>query len=206
MNEIIEEWKPICGYEGLYEVSNMGQVKSLKFDKEKILKQGKMKNDYLFVNLYKDGIMKRFLVHRLVASAFIDNPNNYPTVNHNNEVKTDNRVSNLCWMDYSQQQIHGTCQKRRVAHTDYKVRTANTDYKSFQSKRVASTDYQAIGRKVAEKLSRQVYQYSLDGTLVGIWQSVSECGKNGFYQGNVSECCNGKRKQHKGFIWSYYPL
>ena len=93
-----ETWKSIAGYEELYEVSDMGRVKSLKFGKERILKLQKDKDGYLQVGLYKDGHVKKLKVHRIVAEAFIQNPNNLETVNHKDEVKTNNVASNLEWM------------------------------------------------------------------------------------------------------------
>lgn len=183
-----EIWFPIQDYEDKYAVSNMGRVKSLANDKtrkEKILKQTKNKDGYLQLTLCKDGKKKNCRVNRLVGNAFLDNPNNYPTVNHNNEIKTDNRVCNLCWMDYSQQQRYGTCIQRRVESTDWK--------------------------SVAEKLtngirSKQVYQYSLDLKLIKIWESTNECGRNGFHQGHIAACCRGELKTHRGYIWSYNEL
>ena len=97
----MENWKEIAEYEGLYEVSDLGRVKSLgnnKYRKEKILKPGKNNWGYLQVRLHKDGHMKMSLVHRLVAEAFIPNPQGLETVNHKDEVKTNNTVSNLEWM------------------------------------------------------------------------------------------------------------
>ena len=93
-----ETWKAIAGYEGLYEVSDLGRVKSLKFCKEKILKPQKTRDDYLQVDIYKDGKVKHSKVHRLVAEAFIQNPQGLETVNHKDEVKTNNVASNLEWM------------------------------------------------------------------------------------------------------------
>ena len=97
-NIMTENWKSIAGYEGLYQVSNLGRVKSLKYGKEKILKPVNSPYGYLQVCLCKDGQKKMSLVHRLVADAFIPNPNNLETVNHKDEVKTNNVASNLEWM------------------------------------------------------------------------------------------------------------
>lgn len=193
MEHIVEEWRPICGYEGLYQVSNLGRVKSLKNNKgiyrEKILIIGKNKDGYLQINLCKEGKMKTFRVHRLVANAFIENPNEYTTVNHIDENKENNCVDNLEWMNLSQQQRHGTCIKRRVEKIDWKTKVANTDYKA-----------------IAEKQSKRVYQYDKNGKLVAIWESTRECGRNGYNQGNVAACCRGEAKSHRGYIWSYTPL
>ena len=110
LNEI---WKPIKGYEGLYEVSNFGRIKSIRFGKEKIMKLQLKKNNYLDISLTKDGKTKRFLIHRLVAEAFIPNPDNLPEVNHKDECKTNNNVNNLEWCDRVYNINYGTCIERR---------------------------------------------------------------------------------------------
>lgn len=110
MEEILEIWKPIVGYEGHYEVSNLGNVRSL--DKSvcskngsKAIKKGKIRSlkitkyGYKEVNLSKGNEVKSKRVNRLVAEAFLPNPNNLPCVNHKNEDKLDNRVENLEWCD-----------------------------------------------------------------------------------------------------------
>ena len=94
----MEHWKPIAGYEGLYEVSDLGRVKSLWHGKEMILKPHNSGSGYLKVTLCKDGNTKQLFVHRIVAKAFIQNPNNLATINHKDEVKTNNVASNLEWM------------------------------------------------------------------------------------------------------------
>lgn len=102
-----EIWKSIKGWEGLYEVSNLGNVKSLKYGKERILKPGKHKDGYLRINLSNNGRRKNFSIHRLVAEVFISNPYKLPEVNHKDENKLNNRVDNLEWcnrqynVDYS---------------------------------------------------------------------------------------------------------
>ena len=109
---MIEIWKDIEGYEGLYQVSNLGRVKSLWFGKEKILKGGKDSSGYIFVVLSKEGKIKYFQIHRLVASAFLDNSNNLPCINHINEDKTNNRVENLEWCTYQYNNNYGTHNER----------------------------------------------------------------------------------------------
>lgn len=90
-----EIWRDIEGYENLYKVSNLGRVKSLRFGKEKILKAIKNNNGYAIIFLRKEGNTKYYAVHRLVATAFLQNPNNLPQVNHKDEDKMNNRVDNL---------------------------------------------------------------------------------------------------------------
>ena len=204
----MEEFRDIKGYEGKYQISNFGRVKSLKYGKERIRNVCKDRHGYLTINLYKEGKVKNFRVHRLVAEAFISNPNNYPCVNHKDENPTNNYVDNLerCTVKYNN--TYGTAIQRRVANTDwkevsrkrventdYRERTANTDYK----KKVENTNYKLI----AEKLSKTVLQFTKDNVFVREWSSTNECGRNGFDQSNVSACCRGELKSYKGFIWRY---
>jgi len=111
-----EYWKQVVGYEGLYEVSNLGNIKSLSkkvsngngffVKKEIILKPYLDKNGYGTVNLYKDKKKTLLKVHRIVGLAFIPNPQNKPTINHKNSIRNDNRVENLEWNTHSENNQH----------------------------------------------------------------------------------------------------
>lgn len=105
-----EVWKDIEGYEGLYQVSNLGRVKRVTTGR--ILKSGKDKKGYLKVVLCKNNIKSAKTIHRLVAQAFIPNNENKPEVNHIDENKTNNMVSNLEWMTAKENSNHGTRNER----------------------------------------------------------------------------------------------
>lgn len=122
-----EQWKDIKGYEGLYQVSNYGKVKRLEHKEcnsiqevrilpERILKQTFNFRGYLKVGLSKDNKTKHVFVHRLVAGAFIDNPNNYPQVNHKDEDKTNNCVDNLEWCTNLYNANYGTRRKQKLSN------------------------------------------------------------------------------------------
>ena len=110
----MEVWKDIIGFEGLYQVSNLGTVKSLRKGlrgNKFLLRDKKLigchdKDGYLKVNFYKDNKMKRFSIHRLVCIAFLPNIENKPFVNHINGIKTDNSIENLEWCTQSENEKH----------------------------------------------------------------------------------------------------
>jgi predicted GNAT superfamily acetyltransferase len=151
-----EIWKNIQGYEGLYQVSNLGRIKSLektvtisygtkRFQKEKILKQGKNKSGYFFVILSKDGVNKNFKVHRLVAMQFIDNHFFEKTVNHINGIKSDNNVKNLEWVSYSENMRHA------YENNLINAKKNEKHYRSKISLDVAKIiKYQTIGEKASD--------------------------------------------------------
>lgn len=173
-----EIWKDIEGYEGLYQVSNLGRVKSLPKllknrwgeykSKEKIMKPIVSQKGYYNVSLRKDKNKKYCAIHRLVAQAFISNPLNLPQVNHKDEDKTNNCVGNLEWCTNYYNENYGTKNARR-----------------------------------AEKLCKKVIQYTKEGNLIREWNSIKETEKEGFNRSHVTSCCKGRRKSHKGFIWKY---
>lgn len=171
-------WKAIVGFDNRYWVSDEGQIISLGNDKTrktKILKASKNRNGYLKIMLCKNGKKKMYLIHRLVAEAFIPNPDNLPQVNHKSEMdKTDNRVECLEWCDNKYNINFGT-RNQRVAE------------KNTNGKR-----------------SKPVLQYDLEGNFIKEWPSTMEVErKMGFLNQNISTCCQGKYKQSYGYVWMY---
>ena len=129
-----EIWKSIKDYEGYYEVSSLGRVRSIertivKNDgrvttyKERIIKPHKNNQGYLMVSLYVGGKCKRFLVHRLVAEAFIPNPENKPCVDHINTIRTKNEVTNLRWATYEENNNNELTNKKQSESPDDGLRT-----------------------------------------------------------------------------------
>lgn len=110
-----EIWKDIEGYNGLYEVSSLGRIKSLNYNKtgkERILKGRDNGRGYLFVSLYKDGKSKQYLIHRLVGEAFCENPHGYREINHKDECKSNNMAENLEWCSHSYNNIYNDKAKK----------------------------------------------------------------------------------------------
>jgi hypothetical protein len=103
---MVEIWKDVVGYESIYEISNFGNVKSFKYGKEKIRKLRNDKDGYLLINLCKDKKVKTFKIHRLVAQAFIPNPDNKPQINHIDGNKSNNKVDNLEWVTNKENSKH----------------------------------------------------------------------------------------------------
>ena len=193
-----EVWKDVVGYEGLYQVSNLGRVKSLGFDKwhkGRILKQSfDGKGNYLFVGLHKDGETKQKNVHRLVAETFIPNPNNLPCVNHINEIKTDNKATNLEWCTVEYNSNYGNAKKNMI-----------------ESRR-KNNDQEEINRKIKDtkkknqsfSCEKPVAQYTISGTLVATYESATDTErKTGISRCGIQRCCIGRYSQAKGYVWKY---
>lgn len=109
-----EIWKDIQGYENIYQISSYGRVRSLHFGKERIMKQRLRKDGRLDIMLCNDGIYTMAYVHRLVATAFIDNPDCLPEVNHKDEDPQNNHVENLEWCTGSYNHNYGTRNSRQA--------------------------------------------------------------------------------------------
>ena len=178
---MIEEiWKDIKGFEGIYQASNLGRVKSLErfrkgkngflvSVKEKILKPRMLNSGYYIVQLYKNSIGKWYQVHRIVWEAFNGSISEGLQVNHINEVKTDNRLSNLNLMTPKENCNWGSRNERR-----------------------------------AKKQSKVVLQFTLDNILVKEYPSTHQAEREtGFARQHICACCNGKQKTAYNYIWKY---
>ena len=185
-----EEWRDIKGYEGVYQISNLGHIKRIRCAKgrERIIKGFLTKKRYLKVTLHKDGIRKDYLVHRLVAETFIPNPQNKPCVDHIDTDKLNNKVENLRWCTYQENNLN---ELTREAYS----RTM----KERRKRREA-----LISKSGAEHpKSMKVVQLTLEGEFVRVWDSMTETTKEGFSCQCVCRCCKKERKTHKGFKWMY---
>jgi len=193
-----EIWKDVVGYEGLYQVSNLGRVKSLGFDKwhkGKILKPSyDSKGNYLFIGLHADGKVTQRNVHRLVAETFIPNPNNLPCVNHIDEIKTNNRVDNLEWCTIEYNSNYGNAKKNMI-----ESRRKNNDQEEINKKIKESKK-----RNCSFSCEKPVAQYTMDGILVATYDSATDAErKTGISRGGIQRCCIGRYSQARGFIWKY---
>lgn len=189
-----EIWKDVVGYEGYYQVSNLGRVRSLdrivrhkngiitKY-KSKIISQAKNRYGYIMVRLSKNCITTSFSVHRLVAIAFIDYDENRPEVNHIDGNKENNCVDNLEWCTRSQNIIHAC--KKGLRDTCKKS--------SIKNFKIAS-----------EKNKRKVNQYDLNDKFIKQWEYISDVAKKMKYDSSsISKCCRGKAKTAYGYKWEY---
>ena len=179
-----ERWLPVVGYENLYEVSDRGRVRSLIrktriSDKENfIMKQKTDANGYFRVNLHKDGMFKKSeLVSRMVAIAFIPNPENLPQVGHMDDNKRNNAVSNLYWTDSKENNNH------------------NGKMEKFQNRHREKID------DISRKLSISVIGVSEKTGGIIRFESEREAGRNGFDSSKISMCMNGKMSKHRGYRW-----
>ena len=180
----MEEWKDIQGFEGLYQVSNQGRVKTLdryltasygskQFRKGQIIKGVIMPNGYVAVGLWKNNKSKSQYIHRLVAKAFIANPNSFKEVNHKDEDKTNNCVSNLEWCDHLYNINYGTA-KERISKSNLALQK---------------------GTKVA--------QYKGDKLIAIFANSIEASRKTGVDSSAIRKVCLGRKKFNTagGYIW-----
>ena len=193
---MIEIWKNIQGYEGLYQISNLGRVKSLHYNKEKILKPNKYGAGYYGVALSKNNKHKRYSIHRLVAIAFIPNPNNLPQVNHKDEDKTNNRVDNLEWCTNEYNMNYGTRNERaneKISETvrkkfengyisPFKNKHHTEDVKNYLSEINSNANHPRATRVICVTTNK-------------IFDTTKQAGE--YYNidaSQITKCCKGIRK------------
>ena len=178
-----EIWKDIKDYEGLYQVSNLGRVKRITFINNKtvkttnrILSNGKSdKNQYIQLKLSKDGSKKDIYLHRLVAQAFIPNPNNYSEINHIDGNKRNNCIANLEWCSH----------KTNIQHAH------NTGLIKLKYGKDNSA-------------SKKVIQYDLFMNEIGIYESTLDVERKlGYSHSGIADCCRGRTKTSHGYVWKY---
>lgn len=176
-----EIWKPVVGYEGKYEVSNLGNVASLNYrntGKRNLLSPTKRSNGYYCITPLIKGRKCNMPVHRLVGKAFIPNPENKPQINHIDGNKLNNRVENLEWCTCSENTLHAVKMGLKVM---------------------------PIGE--GSTSSKTVYQYTKDGIFIRAYGSTTEAERiTGIHSCNIGQCCRGYLRTSGGFIWSYHPL
>lgn len=170
----MEIWKDIEGFEGYYQVSNLGNVKSLNYKrsgKAKLLSPKKHNKGYLQIQLNNGNANKTFTIHRLVAQAFISNPDKLPCVNHKDEDKTNNRAENLEW-----------CSSK------------------YNAKYSASLH---PNRKKITQIQK-VVQYDKNGNIIKVWDNAHSIYlETKMSDWSIAECCRGNRKSAYGYIWHY---
>lgn len=191
-----EIWKDIDGYNGLYQVSNLGRVKSLekkclsrngkyRVNKEKILKlYTNSKDGYIRVGLWKNNKHHSFTLHKIVAQTFIDNYDNKPCIDHINGDRTDNRVENLRWVTHKENNNNPITKKRH------------------------STNHPKVFLGILGKnnpSSIPVLQFTKDGELVKKWDCIRDIQRElNIGNSGITKCCKGKCKTAGGYIWKYY--
>lgn len=168
-----EIWKNIEGYEGYYQISSTGKIKSLKYHDlkrkiPKIIKWRITNKGYAQIILSVNNIQKRYSIHRLVALHFIPNPNNYPCVNHKDENPLNNNITNLEWCTYSYNTNYGNC--------------------------ISKIKEKSVGKKG----SIPVIQKSLNGEFIAEYWSVGEASRvTGISHTTINDCCRGFKKDYK---------
>ena len=174
-----EIWKQVKGYEGIYEVSTLGKIKNSK--RNIIKKPYKDKYGYFLIQLWSNNKSLTTGLHRIIAQAFIPNPQNKPQINHKNGIRDDNRIENLEWCTVSENHKHSFRELGRKGHSNMKGRKGKLHPKS-----------------------RPVIQKTLDGKIINKYGSVLEAQRYTHIQeSSIRSVCYGKYKHAGGYLWEY---
>ena len=184
---IADEWV-VCEDYPSYMINTKGEIKSSLTNK--ILKPSKHKSGYMLVGLRRDGVSKTVKVHRLLAKAFIPNPENKPHVDHINGVRDDNRLENLRWCTNQENQS---------------FELARLNNSKALTGRKQSPEAVAKRAKILQKsIGKKVNQYTLDGEFVASYNSFNEARRlTGVWDASVRSCCMGRFKHAGGYIWRF---
>lgn len=213
-----EVWRvPLCA--PWFEISSLGRVKSVRYGR--ILKPSNNGNGYRYVCKYFKENTKHFYIHRLVADAFILNPNKYPEVNHLNGDKQDNRACNLEWCNASRniRHAHETGLISFSGDRINKLKKAGklNYYKTFDARKRGWDKWndslpqderrkriKNLSMRAAEKNRRKVEQLTAQGSAIQVFSSVGEAAQAvGAHSADISHCCSGRTKLCKGYAWRY---
>lgn len=179
------DWRSVKGYDGRYLVSNTGLIYSNISNK--VLKPNKMTNGYLSVELFKkDGKSKRILIHRIVAEAFIDNPESLPIVNHKDEDKTNNSADNLEWCTQKYNANYGNALEKKRRNWTFSDVVKNNLLLASKSRQIP------------------VLQFTKSGEFLKRFNSAEEAGRLlKINASHIGETCKQIRKSAGGFCWQY---
>lgn len=187
-----EIWKNVKNYEGLYQVSNLGKIKTLqrRGATTKIIKPKKNSNGYLIVGLHKNGIRKEVAIQRLVAIAFIKNLEEKPEVNHIDGNKENNNVFNLEWVTHKENMEHAR-NNNLIKVTENVIKQGKFIGKKY-------------GKQNGKKRAKKVSQIDINNKVLKQWNSITEANKyTGISISGISRCCNNKKEKARGYRWKF---